>query len=165
MVSLHDCDARPIAKGRLGKPVEFEYKAQVIDNDDGIVVDHTTDDGRQAMDAGVDGVIVSNHGGRQVDSGIGVADALIEMAAAINGRIPIIYDSGIRSGADIVKALALGADAVTVGRPHIYGLALAGRRGVAEVLQNLIAELDLILALIGVRCIDEFNLDLLRRVS
>lgn len=77
----------------------------------------------------------------------------------------LFFDSGIRSGADIVKALALGADAVAVGRPHIYGLALAGRQGVAEVLQNLIAELDLLLALTGVRAVGELNADLLRRVG
>ncbi|OBK47832.1 alpha-hydroxy-acid oxidizing protein [Mycobacterium kubicae] len=123
------------------------------------------DDARQAVDIGVSGIIVSNHGGRQVDSVIGAADALADVAAAVGGRIPIIFDSGIRCGADIVKALALGADAVTVGRPHIYGLALAGRQGVTEVLQNLIAELDLLLALAGVRAIDELNTDLLRRID
>ena len=123
------------------------------------------DDARRAVDIGVDGVVVSNHGGRQVDSVIGAADALVDIAAAIEGRIPVIFDSGIRSGADIVKALALGADAVTVGRPHIYGLALAGRRGVTEVLQNLIAELDLLLALTGVRAVSELNVDLLRKVG
>jgi lactate 2-monooxygenase len=123
------------------------------------------DDARRAVDTGVDGIVVSNHGGRQVDSVIGAADALVDITAAIEGRIPVIFDSGIRSGADIVKALALGADAVTVGRPHIYGLALAGRQGVTEVLQNLIAELDLLLALTGVRAVDELNADLLRRVG
>ncbi|OBJ54299.1 alpha-hydroxy-acid oxidizing protein [Mycobacterium sp. 1423905.2] len=123
------------------------------------------DDARHALDIGVSGIIVSNHGGRQVDSVIGAADALVDIAAAVGGRIPIIFDSGIRSGADVLKALALGADAVTVGRPHIYGLALAGRQGVVEVLQNLIAELDLLLALTGVRTIDELNADLLRRVG
>ncbi|MGC2654591.1 MAG: alpha-hydroxy-acid oxidizing protein, partial [Mycobacterium sp.] len=123
------------------------------------------DDARRAVDVGVDGIVVSNHGGRQVDSVIGAADALADITAVIQGRIPVIFDSGIRSGADIVKALALGADAVTVGRPHIYGLALAGRQGVAEVLQNLIAELDLLLALTGVRAVDELNADLLRRVG
>ena len=123
------------------------------------------DDARRAVDVGVHGIVVSNHGGRQVDSVIGAADALVDIAAVVEGRIPIIFDSGIRSGADIVKALALGADAVTVGRPHIYGLALAGRRGVADVLRNLIAELDLLLALSGVRSIDELDAGLLRRVD
>ena len=123
------------------------------------------DDARRAVDIGVDGIVVSNHGGRQVDSVIGAADALADITAVIGGRIPVIFDSGIRSGADIVKALALGADAVTVGLPHIYGLALAGRQGVAEVLQNLIAELGLLLALTGVRAVDELNPDLLRRVG
>lgn len=123
------------------------------------------DDARQALDIGADGIVVSNHGGRQVDSVIGAADALVDICGAIDGRIPVIFDSGVRSGADIVKALALGADAVTVGRPHIYGLALAGRAGVADVLQNLIAEFDLMLALTGVRAIKELNADLLRRTG
>jgi lactate 2-monooxygenase len=123
------------------------------------------DDARHAVDLGVDGIVVSNHGGRQVDSVIGAADALVDIAAAVEGRIPIVFDSGIRSGADIVKALALGADAVTVGRPHVYGLALAGRQGVTEVLLNLIAELDLLLALTGVCAVGELNAELLRRVS
>lgn len=107
------------------------------------------DDARKALDVGVDGIIVSNHGGRQVDGVIGAADALVDVVAAVGDRTTVILDSGIRSGADIFKALALGADAVTVGRPHIYGLTLAGRRGVADVLTNLIAELDLTLALSG----------------
>lgn len=123
------------------------------------------DDARQAVDIGADGIVVSNHGGRQVDSVIGAADALVDVSAAVAGRIPVVFDSGIRGGADIVKALALGADAVTVGRPHIYGLAIAGRRGVQDVLNNLIAELDLMLALIGVNSIGQLNTDLLRRVN
>lgn len=123
------------------------------------------DDARQAVDTGVDGIVVSNHGGRQVDSVIGAPDALVDVSTAVAGRIPVIFDSGIRCGADIVKALALGADAVTVGRPHIYGLAIAGRRGVQDVLENLIAELDLMLALTGVRSIGELDTELLRRIA
>lgn len=122
------------------------------------------DDARQAVDLGVDGIVVSNHGARQVDSVIGTADALVDIVAAVGGQTCIVFDSGIRSGADIVKALALGAQAVTVGRPHIYGLALAGRRGVTEVLENLIAELDLTLGLSGLRSIAELNPDALRQV-
>ncbi len=107
----------------------------------------------------VKGLLHPDDARRAVDIG------LVDIAAAVGGRIPVIFDSGIRSGADIVKALALGADAVAVGRPHIYGLALAGRRGVTEVLLNLIAELDLLLALTGVRAVGELNAELLRRVG
>ncbi|MCT8266295.1 alpha-hydroxy-acid oxidizing protein [Afifella sp. JA880] len=107
------------------------------------------DDARQAVDAGVDGIIVSNHGGRQVDGALAALDALPGVAAAVNGRIPILFDSGIRTGADILKAKALGAAAVLIGRPYVYGLALAGERGVREVIDNLSADLDLTMALCG----------------
>jgi isopentenyl diphosphate isomerase/L-lactate dehydrogenase-like FMN-dependent dehydrogenase len=119
------------------------------------------DDARRAFDAGVDAVIVSNHGGRQVDGSIGSLDALVQIREAVPER-PLVLDSGIRSGADVFKALALGADAVTVGRPHIYGLALDGRRGVADVVRNLVAELDLTMALTGVRSLAEIGPDMLR---
>ncbi|AKN15778.1 FMN-dependent dehydrogenase [Mycobacterium haemophilum DSM 44634] len=122
------------------------------------------DDARRAVDLGVDGIVVSNHGGRQVDSVIGAADALVDIVAAVGDQTSIVFDSGIRSGADIFKALALGAHAVTVGRPHIYGLALAGRRGVTEVLQNLIAEFDLTLGLSGLRSIAELSTAALRPI-
>ncbi len=107
------------------------------------------DDARRALDAGVDGVIVSNHGGRQVDGAIGSLDALPGVVDAVAGRVPVLFDSGVRGGADVFKALALGARAVCVGRPYFYGLALAGAAGVREVLQNLRAELDLTMALAG----------------
>lgn len=123
------------------------------------------DDARRAVDIGVDGIIVSNHGARQVDSVIGTADALVGITAAVADQTCIVFDSGIRTGADIFKALALGAQAVTVGRPHIYGLALAGRRGVTEVLENLIAELDLTLGLSGLRSLAELNPDALHRLD
>lgn len=122
------------------------------------------DDARRAVDVGVDGIVVSNHGARQVDSVIGTADALVDIVAAVKDQTCIVFDSGIRTGADIFKALALGATAVTVGRPHIYGLALAGRRGVTEVLENLIAELDLTLGLSGLRSISELNVEALRQL-
>ena len=109
------------------------------------------DDARQAVDAGMDGVVVSNHGGRQVDGSIASLDALPEVAAAVGDRVPVLFDSGIRSGADIVKALALGARAVLVGRPYAYGLGLAGADGVRHVVRTLLADFDLTLALSG-RC-------------
>ncbi|MDN2566761.1 alpha-hydroxy-acid oxidizing protein [Aquibium sp. A9E412] len=106
------------------------------------------DDARLAREHGVDGLVVSNHGGRQVDGEIAALDALPAVVAAA-GDLPVLFDSGIRSGADIAKALALGARAVLVGRPYVHGLAIAGETGVREVIRNLVAELDLTLALCG----------------
>ena len=113
------------------------------------------DDARRAVDEGVDGVVVSNHGGRQVDASIASLDALTGVVEATGGRVPVLFDSGVRTGADAFIALALGAKAVLVGRPYVYGLALAGERGVREVIENLIAELDLTMALAGARAIAE----------
>lgn len=113
------------------------------------------DDARRAIDAGAQGVIVSNHGGRQADNSVASLDALPAVVDAVNGRIPVLLDSGIRSGADALVALALGASAVCVGRPYVYGLAIAGEAGVREVLENILAELDLTLGLIGCRTIAE----------
>jgi len=107
------------------------------------------DDAHEAHERSVDGVIVSNHGGRQVDGAIAALDALPAIAAAVGDDMPVLFDSGIRSGADIAKALALGADAVLIGRPYLWGLALDGQAGVEVVLRMLLAELDLTLALSG----------------
>ncbi|HET9631193.1 MAG TPA: alpha-hydroxy-acid oxidizing protein [Terrabacter sp.] len=110
------------------------------------------DDARRAMDAGVDGVYVSNHGGRQVDRSVAALDALPRVVEAVRGTgsdVPVLFDSGIRCGADAYVALCLGATAVGIGRPHVYGLAIAGAEGVSEVLRNLRAELDLQMALTG----------------
>jgi lactate 2-monooxygenase len=107
------------------------------------------DDARKAQRRGIDGVIVSNHGGRQVDGAIAALDALPGVADAVGDDMTVLFDSGIRSGADIVKALALGADAVLLGRPYVWGLALDGVTGVETVLRMLLAELDLTLALCG----------------
>jgi isopentenyl diphosphate isomerase/L-lactate dehydrogenase-like FMN-dependent dehydrogenase len=107
------------------------------------------DDARLAADAGMDGVVVSNHGGRQVAGAIAAADALPAVADAVGDRIAVLFDSGIRTGDDIVKALALGAEAVLVGRPYVYGLGLDGRPGVEHVLRCVLAELDLTMALSG----------------
>ncbi|MGH3962217.1 MAG: alpha-hydroxy-acid oxidizing protein [Pseudonocardiaceae bacterium] len=107
------------------------------------------DDARAALDHGVDGVVVSNHGGRQVDGARAALDCLPGVAAAVGGRAPVLLDSGIRCGADVLIALALGAHAVLLGRPWVYGLGLAGQRGVAHVLRAVLADLDLALALAG----------------
>jgi lactate 2-monooxygenase len=107
------------------------------------------DDAAKAVAEGYDGILVSNHGGRQVDGGIGTLDALQEVVPAVEGRIPVMLDSGIRCGADIFKALALGASAVGIGRPYVYGLALGGQAGVQTVLEYLLAELDVTMTLNG----------------
>ena len=109
------------------------------------------DDARRVLDAGFQGVIVSNHGGRQVDGAIAALDALVEVRDALGDNAVVLMDSGIRRGADVIKALALGANAVLLGRPYIYGLAAAGQAGVERVLRNLTAEIDLTLALAGGR--------------
>jgi lactate 2-monooxygenase len=115
------------------------------------------DDARRAVQEGVDGLIVSNHGGRQVDGAIGALDALPEIHRAVGGELPVLFDSGIRTGADVFKALALGADAVCLGRPYVWGLAVDGQRGVEQVLRCLLAELDLTLALSGYTALDQLD--------
>ena len=107
------------------------------------------DDARAALDHGADGLVVSNHGGRQVDGARAALDCLPGVLATVGGRAPVLLDSGIRCGADVLIALALGARAVLLGRPWIYGLGLAGQRGVEHVLRVLLGDLDLALALAG----------------
>jgi len=115
------------------------------------------DDARLAVEHGVEGVLVSNHGGRQVDGAVGALDALPGVVEAVDGRCEVLFDSGIRSGADALKALALGARAVLLGRPYIWGLALGGAEGVEEVLRSFLADLDLAMALSGYASIDEVD--------
>jgi L-lactate dehydrogenase (cytochrome) len=107
------------------------------------------DDAREAAARGLDGIVVSNHGGRQVDGAIASLDALPPIAEAVGDDLTVLFDSGIRGGSDIIKALALGADAVLLGRPYIWGLALEGRQGVETVLKMILADLDLTMALCG----------------
>ncbi|MGG1675312.1 lactate 2-monooxygenase [Neobacillus sp. NRS-1170] len=122
------------------------------------------DDAKLAVEHGVDGIIVSNHGGRQVDGAIAAIDALPDIIDAVKGEIPVLLDSGIRRGSDIIKALALGAKAVLIGRPFMYGLALAGEEGVKQVMRNLLADFDLTLALSGKRSVGELTRDLLKKI-
>lgn len=117
----------------------------------------SADDAELALEHGVDGIVVSNHGGRQVDGAVGSLDALPGIVDAVGDRVPVLFDSGIRCGADVYKALALGATAVLIGRPYVYGLALAGADGVREVLEHFRAELDLMMATTGVTRISQID--------
>jgi isopentenyl diphosphate isomerase/L-lactate dehydrogenase-like FMN-dependent dehydrogenase len=116
------------------------------------------DDARMAVEHGMDGVFVSNHGGRQVDGSIAALDALVTVVDAVNDRVPVLFDSGVRGGADVFKALALGARAVGIGRPYLYGLALVGEAGVRDVLANLLADFELTMALSGCGSVREIEL-------
>lgn len=119
------------------------------------------DDARKAVDYGMDGIIISNHGGRQVDGSISTFEALPKIAEAINKRIPILLDSGVRGGADVFKALALGANAVCIGRPYVYGLTLGGEEGVKQVLRNFLADFELTMGLAGCKNIAEISREVL----
>lgn len=116
---------------------------------------------KKAVDYGMNGIVVSNHGGRQVDGSIGAIEALPEVVKAVNGQVPIVLDSGIRGGADVFKALALGATAVGLGRPYIYGLALGGQQGVYDVIRHLQADFELTMSLAGCRNVKEITVDTL----
>ena len=120
------------------------------------------DDAKKAIDNGADGIIVSNHGGRQLDGAIGAIDTLEGITNAVGNKTTVLFDSGIRRGADVFKAMALGAKAVLVGRPYAYGLALAGEGGVKEVVANLLADIDLTLGLAGCTSWKEVSKDNLR---
>ncbi|MFI6500075.1 lactate 2-monooxygenase [Nonomuraea typhae] len=160
----------PAFRARLARPVEEDLDAAIMtwapmfngrahtwdqlpllrENWDGPIVLKGIlhpDDARRAADAGMDGIVVSNHGGRQVDGAVAALDALPGVVASVD--LPVLFDSGIRTGADIVKALALGARAVLLGRPYIWGLALGGEDGVRHVVRSLLADLDLTLGLAG----------------
>ena len=117
------------------------------------------EDAKKAVELGMDGLVVSNHGGRQIDGGIASLDALPAITEAVNGKVPVLFDSGIRGGADVFKALALGASAVCLGRPYVYGLAIAGEVGVGEVVGNVLAEFDLTLGLAGCTSVSEVMRD------
>lgn len=122
------------------------------------------DDVRRARDGGVDGIYCSTHGGRQANGGLPALDCLPDVVAAADG-MPVLFDSGIRTGADIIKALALGATAVGIGRPYAYGLALGGTAGIVHVLRSLLAEADLIMAVDGYPSRLDLTPETLRRVT
>ena len=174
----------PVFRAALDKPPEEDLQSAVLHwvrvfADPGntwerlaFIRDHTSlpilvkgvlsdDDARRAVDGGVDGIIVSNHGGRQVDGAVATLDALPGVVKAVNDSAVVLVDSGIRTGADAVKALALGARGVLVGRLYLWGLAVGGEAGVRQVLRSFLAELDLTLALCGCASLDDVGSDLL----
>ncbi|MCP2635739.1 alpha-hydroxy-acid oxidizing protein [Microbacterium sp. HD4P20] len=122
------------------------------------------DDAIRALDAGMDGIWISNHGGRQIDQSVPTLEVLPTIADRIAGRVPIVFDSGVRQGSDVFIALALGATAVALGRPYAYGLGLAGEEGVREVVRNVLAELDITLGLSGHVSIADVGREALRQV-
>ncbi len=122
------------------------------------------DDARRGIDAGVEGILVSNHGGRQIDGEIAAFEALPDIVSAVAGRADVLLDSGVRTGSDVLKAVALGASAVLIGRPYIYGLGLGGEAGVRHVLRSLLAELELTMALAGCASLSDVGPELLTRI-
>jgi lactate 2-monooxygenase len=122
------------------------------------------DDARRAVDSGMDGIYCSNHGGRQANGGLPALDCLADVVDAAGG-VPVVFDSGVRSGPDVVKALALGASAVAVGRPYAYGLAVGGQPGIEHVLRCLLAETDLTMAIDGYPDVASLTREALRRVG
>jgi isopentenyl diphosphate isomerase/L-lactate dehydrogenase-like FMN-dependent dehydrogenase len=120
------------------------------------------EDALRAVQIGAQGIVVSNHGGRQVDGAVASLDALPAIRAAVGSETTLVLDSGVRTGSDVLKALALGADAVALGRPYVYGLSLAGEDGVRDVVTNVLAELDLTMGLSGVTSVADLSPDLLR---
>jgi isopentenyl diphosphate isomerase/L-lactate dehydrogenase-like FMN-dependent dehydrogenase len=117
----------------------------------------TSEDAQVCVDSGVDGIVVSNHGGRAGESGRGTIDCLPEIVNAVKGRVPVLIDGGFRRGSDVFKALALGAQAVCIGRPYIWGLAAFGQPGVERVLELLRLELELVMKQCGARTIAEIS--------
>ncbi|TLS26236.1 hypothetical protein PpBr36_05228 [Pyricularia pennisetigena] len=123
----------------------------------------SVEDARLAMEHGMDGIVVSNHGGRQLDGAVAALDVLPEIVDAVGGSMTVLFDSGVRSGVDVMKALCLGAKGVLVGRPVIYGLGIAGKEGAQHVLAGILADLDQSMGLAGVKNISELTRDRLRR--
>ncbi|HUK29556.1 MAG TPA: lactate 2-monooxygenase [Candidatus Acidoferrum sp.] len=183
-VANYFCD--PVFRSRLAKPPEedpvsaIRQWASVFSNpaltwdDLKFLRQHTKlpillkgilheEDAAKALDCGVEGLIVSNHGGRQVDGAIAALDALPKVMKVVKDRAPVLFDSGIRRGADAVKALALGARAVLLGRLYIYGLAVAGEQGVRDVVQNFVGDLDITLGLCGCKSLRELHPEMLVR--
>ncbi|KAF2434257.1 oxidoreductase [Tothia fuscella] len=123
------------------------------------------DDAEQALTAGMNGIIVSNHGGRQADGGIGSLDALPEIVEAVGGKMTVLFDSGVRTGADVIKALSLGANGVLIGRPWAYGLGIGGKEGAKAVLRGILAQVEINMSIAGIKSVKECNRSVLRRLG
>ncbi|MCJ1311531.1 hypothetical protein MMC25_005204 [Agyrium rufum] len=123
------------------------------------------EDAKLAVEAGVQGIIVSNHGGRQVDGAVGSLEMLPEIVAAVGDKLTVLFDSGVRTGADVIKALCLGAKGVLIGRPFVYGLGIGGKKGAKQALQGILADLDQTMGLAGIRTIADCNEGVLRKVQ
>ena len=123
------------------------------------------DDARMAVEAGMQGIIVSNHGGRQLDGAIGSLEVLPEIVEAVGDKVTVLFDSGIRTGVDIIKALCLGAKGVLIGRPFIYGLAIGGKLGARDAVRGLLADLDQSMGLAGIANIAGCNRSMIRKVQ
>jgi lactate 2-monooxygenase len=188
-VGLSDPVFRRIYKEKTGKEVEDDIVAASVawqmdafsgrshaweklkflrENWDGPIVlkgiQHV-DDARMAADAGMDGIVVSNHGGRQLDGAIGSCTVLQEIAEAVGSRLTVLFDSGIRTGTDIMKALCLGAKAVFIGRPWVFGLGIGGSDGAKQVIQGILADFDQSMCLAGMKSVSELDRNVLRRVT
>ncbi len=122
------------------------------------------DDARRAVDAGADAIFCSNHGGRQANGGLAAIDMLPGVVEAVAGRVPVLFDSGVRSGTDMIKAIAFGATAVGLGRPYAYGLALDGVAGIVHVIRSVLAEADLLMAVDGYPTLGDLGPAALMRV-
>ena len=123
------------------------------------------EDAKLAVEAGVQGIIVSNHGGRQLDGAIGSLEVLPEIVEAVGDKLTVLFDSGIRTGVDVIKALCLGAKAVLIGRPYVYGLSIAGKEGAKSVVKGILADVDQSMGLSGIRTIADCNRSMIRRVQ
>jgi len=156
-----------LAETNSGQFRRWEDVKFVRDNWDGPLVlkgIQSVADAEKAIEIGVQGIVVSNHGGRQVDGGIPSLYALDKicqsptiLAAQKSGKLTVLFDSGIRTGSDIIKALALGAQAVLLGRPYMYGLALGGEKGIEQVLRSILADLEVTMGLSGFRNLGEIQ--------
>ena len=119
-------------------------------------------DAMRTIDTGIDGIIISNHGGRQIDQVISSLDALKEIKKTVPANYPLLLDSGVRTGTDIFTALALGAKGILLGRPYVYALALQGKEGVMEYCRNIVAEFEITMRLAGCKSLQELNTDFLK---
>ena len=123
------------------------------------------DDAVRAVECGMDGIVVSNHGGRQMDGAVGSLDMLPEIVEAVGDKCTVLFDSGVRTGADIIKALCLGARGVLIGRPWVYGFGVAGKEGAKQVMKGLLADLDQSMGLAGMQSVNDCTVKMVRRIQ